>query len=72
MNKTKAGLSTTQHNLRSILRGSKHGLKAYEICDTYLIQFKKRYSESGITARLRQMQDVSCNLSTYRYSIGSK
>ena len=71
MNKTKEGLSQQQHNLRSILKGSK-GLKAYEICDTYFIQFKKRYSESGITARMRGMSDVSCNLSTYRYSLGSK
>ena len=69
MDNTKAGLSATQHNIRSILRGSKHGLKAYEVCEIYFIQFKKRYSESATTARMRQMADVHCNLSTYRYSL---
>ena len=72
MNKTKEGLSDTQHNIRSILKGNKHGLKAYEICAIYLIQFKKQYSESATTARMREMSDVNCNLSTYRYSLGSK
>lgn len=72
MNKTKAGMSATQHNIRSILRGSKHGLKSYEVCEIYFIQFKMRYSESATTARMREMSDVSCNLSTYRYSLGSK
>lgn len=72
MNNTKEGLSATQHNLRSILKGSKRGLKGYELCDIYLIQFKKRYSESAMTARLREMADISCNLSTYRYSLEAK
>jgi hypothetical protein len=72
MNKTKEGLSTTQHNIRSILKGSKHGLKAYEICDTYLIQFKRQYESSTMTARMREMGDVTCNLSTYRYSLEGK
>jgi len=72
MNKTKAGVSQKQHNIRSILRGSKHGLKAHEICSIYLIQFKQYCSESATTARLREMSDVSCNLSTYRYSLGGK
>ncbi len=71
MNRTKEGISATHHNIRSILKGSKHGLKAYEICDTYLIQFKKRHSESALTARLREMRDVKCNLSNYRYSLES-
>jgi len=72
MNKTKAGVSTKQHNIRSILRGSKHGLKGHEVCAIYFIQFKEMCSESATTARMREMSDVSCNLSTYRYSLGAK
>ena len=72
MKKTKAGVSTKQHNIRSILKGSKHGLKGYEVCDIYCSQFKERCSESATTARMREMHDVTCNLSTYRYSLGGK
>lgn len=69
MNKTEAGLADSQHAIRRILKAAKRGMKAWEICAAYLILIGKRMSESAMTARIRQMMDVVCNLSDYTYSI---
>lgn len=72
MNKYKEGIATIHNNLRKLLNSYKRGLKAWEICDIYLRRFKIKYSDSAMTARLREMADVVCNLSNYTYSIGGK
>lgn len=72
MNKAKAGLATIHQNLRKILKGRKRGVKAWEIVIIYARRFGKLYSDSAITARLREMLDVFCNLSDYTYRLGRK
>ena len=67
MNKYKEGVADIHNNLRKILKGKKKGLQAYKIQQKYSEKFGKLYSESSITARLREIKDVHCNLSTYRY-----
>lgn len=69
MNKTKEGLSSAHYVLRDILKFSDKALKAWEIGVQYLKITGKRMSESSITARLREMRDVSCCLSTYTYTM---
>ena len=68
MNKYTEGLATIHCNLRSILRHRKP-MEAHKIVAAYLRKYGKRYSDSSITARLREMHDVKCNLSNYTYSL---
>lgn len=72
MDKRKEGLSTIHLNIRKILKGRKRGLKAFEVCGIYCQRFQKLYSDSSMTARFREMKDISCDLKTYRYSLGVK
>ena len=69
MDKHKAGVADSQQFIRRILKAAKRGMKAWEICAAYFIMAGKRMSESAMTARIRQMMDVVCNLSDYTYSI---
>jgi hypothetical protein len=69
MDKHSEGIASIHNNIRKMLKGRKRGLKGWEIQQGYLARYGKRYSESSITARLRQMMDVSCNLSNYTYRL---
>ncbi len=69
MNKTKDGNADIHIRFRKILNASKKPLKAWHIQAVYLRKYDKRYSESSVTARLREMDDVTCNLSDYTYDI---
>lgn len=69
MNKNAEGIANIHNNIRNILKGRKRGLQAWQVVERYRVRYGKRYSESGITARLRECRDVSCNLSDYTYSI---
>ena len=69
MDKYKDGESQQQDNIRSLFKAAARPLKGWEITEMYHAVFGRRYSESGTTARLRQMPDVWCNLSTYEYSL---
>lgn len=70
MNKYTQGTATIHQNIRKILRGLKRGLPAWEITGRYARRFGKLYSDSAMTARTREMGDVVCNLSTYKYTLG--
>jgi hypothetical protein len=74
MNKTKEGKSSMHTNIRRMMRAVRCGMKCFELRDLYFSMFKKMYSESAFSARLREMKDVVCNLSDYTYSLvkGSK
>lgn len=63
------GDSKIHRNIRKLLEGAKRGLRCYELRDLYAKTFGKFYSESGFSARLREMADVICNLSDYTYSL---
>ena len=65
MNKTNEGRAEIHQRLRLIFTIKKKPMKAWHLQSFYLEMFDKRYSESSITARLRQMADVSCNLTDY-------
>jgi hypothetical protein len=69
MNNTKAGVADIHIRFRKIFKASKKPLKAWHIQAIYHRQYGKRYSESSVTARLREMMDVNCNLSDYTYDI---
>jgi hypothetical protein len=69
MNKYREGVATIHGNIRKILRGRKRGLKAYEIVNEYARKFKVVYSDSAMTARMREMKDIKCNLSNYHYTL---
>ena len=69
MNKTKEGGADTHINLRKIFKAKKKPMKAWHLQAFYLEMFGKRYSESSITARLREMMDVKCNLTDYTYTL---
>jgi len=58
-------------NIRKLLQHKKQGLRCYAIRDLYEKTYGKFYSESGFSARLREMADVVCNLSDYTYSINT-
>ena len=70
MNKYKEGAATIHQNIRKILRDRKRGLEAWEITSRYARKFGKLYSDSAITARIREMGDVTCHLTTYKYTLG--
>ncbi len=72
MGKYKSGLAEIHCNLRKLLKGRKRGLKAWELVLMYARRFGKMYSDAALTARLREMSDVSCNLTTFCYSLGVK
>ena len=74
MNKRKEGISEIHINIRKILKGRKKGLKAYEICHYYFARFDKLYSDSTMTARMREMRDVRCDSTgnSYRYKLEGK
>jgi hypothetical protein len=69
MNKTKEGKASVHQNLRAIFKAKKKPMRAWHLQAFYLEMFGKRYSESSITARLREMLDVSCNLTDYTYML---
>lgn len=69
MDRTNEGIASIHHNLRKIFTAKKKPMKAWHLQSFYLEMFGKRYSESSITARLRQMRDVSCNLTDYTYTL---
>ena len=69
MKKYAKGLADIHHNLRKILKGRRRGMLSWELCLAYQSKFGRRYSDASITARLREMADIECNLSTYRYTI---
>lgn len=69
MDKRSQGISPIHQNLREILRRRKSAPKAWHLCAVYLRVYGTRYSDSTITARLREMPDVTCNLTDYTYSI---
>ena len=69
MDKYKEGISGVHQNIREILKRRRSAPKAWHIQAVYLRIYGKRYSESSITARLREMADVTCNLTDYTYSI---
>jgi hypothetical protein len=68
MNKHQLGIADIHVNFRKIMTPGKE-LKAWQIQVAYLREYGKRYSESSITARLREMKDVRCDLSTYTYKL---
>ncbi len=69
MNKTREGKASIHQNIRKLLKLRKKGLKCYELRDLYNAAYGKYYSESGFSARLREMKEVVCNLSDYTYSL---
>lgn len=72
MNKYTVGEADIHLNIRKIMQGRKRGLKCYEIRDLYFKRFGKYYSESGFSARLREMNDIKCNLSDNTYLMETK
>ncbi len=72
MNKHSIGKATIHQNIRKLLKLRKRALKCHELRDLYNAAFGKYYSESGFSARLREMSDMQCDLSTYRYSLEGK
>ena len=69
MNKYTHGIATIHNNLRKLLKGRKRGLQAWQICRLYARRFGKMYSDSSITARIREMIDIVCNLADYTYKM---
>lgn len=69
MNNYTKGNAKVHHNIRQIMKSYPMPLKGWHIQARYQKLFGKRYSESTITARLREMKDVICNLSTYTYTL---
>ena len=68
MDKYKNGVATIHQNIRKLLKRRKP-MPAWVICNLYEQRYGKRYSDSAMTARLRQMRDIICNHSTYEYEI---
>ena len=71
MDKNREGTAGVHQNIRSIFKDKKKPMKAWHVQTFYIEKFGKRYSESTITARFREMADVKCNLSTYTYTLES-
>ena len=71
MNKQNEGIADVQNKIRKILKGGR-SLESWRITQEYRVRFKKQYSDASITARMRQMSDVVCDLSTYQYKLRSK
>ena len=69
MNKHKEGLADIHRNIRKLLKNRKQGMRCASIRDLYSHRYGKYYSESGFSARLREMKDVKCNLSSFEYSL---
>jgi hypothetical protein len=72
MDKRKNGVSDIHCNLRELLRPIDMGLMGFEICEIYFHKYHRRYSDSTMTARLREMSDVVCDLSDYTYRLMEK
>ena len=73
MDRYREGVSDQHNNYRSIFKAVNRPLLGWEITAMYLAMFHKRYSDSSTTARLREMPDVWCNLSTHEYNfVGGK
>jgi len=71
MDKHKLGIADTHNLIRKILRGLKRGLRGCDIKNR-LEKYDVYMSDAAATARIRQMKDVSCNLSTYFYTLEAK
>jgi len=71
MNKTRLGLADLQECIRGVLRAADRGMRSWEIEECTRVMVGRRYSDSSISARLREMEDVTCDLSTYRYTLNN-
>ena len=69
MNKHKLGVADIHVNIRKLMKGLKRGLRCHELRNLYSIKHGHYYSESGFSARLREMKDVKCNLSNFTYAL---
>jgi len=69
MDKHKNGIADIHRNIRKLLKNQKKGLRSYTIRDMYARRYGKHYSESGFTARLREMGDIVCDRRTYEYTL---
>ena len=69
MNKHKEGIADIHRNIRKLLKNRKQGMRSFAIRDLYFNRYGKYYSESGFTARLREMKDVHCDRSNYEYTL---
>jgi len=72
MNKRTLGISEIHCNLRELLGSMDVGLRGFEICEIYFHKYHRRYSDSTMTARLREMSDIVCDLSNYTYTLTEK
>ena len=68
MDKYKNGVATVHQNIRKLIKRRKP-MRAWVICDLYEQRYGKRYSDSTMTARFRQMRDIICNHSTHEYEL---
>lgn len=69
MNKYKEGKAEIHIRFRVIFKEAGKALKGWQVQAAYLLKYGKRYSESTVTARIREMKDIKCNLSDYTYSL---
>jgi hypothetical protein len=67
MNKRELGKADIHENIREIFRIVKKPLPCYAARDLYNSIFNKYYLDSTFSARMREMSDIKCNLSTYEY-----
>ena len=71
MGKREEGILDIHIAIREILKASKKPLKAWHVQAIVLRKYNKRYEGSTITARMREMADVRCDLSDYTYTINT-
>lgn len=69
MNKYREGKATIHFRIIKLLKGRKRGLRCHEIRNLYSIKHNHYYSESGFSARLREIANIKCNLSDYTYKL---
>lgn len=69
MSKYTEGEAPIQLKIKAIMNKAGKPLKGWHIQAVLLREYGKRYSESSVTARLREMPKVTCNLTDYTYSI---
>jgi repressor of nif and glnA expression len=69
MNLYKIGMAPLHIIIRKVMAKAGKSLKAWQIEALIRKETGKRYSESTVTARLREMRDVKCNLSNNTYGL---
>ena len=69
MNNTRDGKAYLHSVIRKAMKAAGKPMKAWQIQIEIIKAIGKRYSESSVTARLREMLDVTCNLTDYTYDI---